>query len=72
MDAAQPGVIGIVLQVGIILAVPILGLSILGLVIDRLLGTSPLALILLLAAGNVIGWAGVRRLYLRERRRSGG
>jgi uncharacterized BrkB/YihY/UPF0761 family membrane protein len=62
-------IIGLVLVVGVILSVPIVGLTIASLVAARWLETGPLVPIAGFLVGNVIGWLGVRWLYLRERRR---
>lgn len=61
-------IIGLVLMVGAILSVPILGLTLAGLVVAKWLETGPLVPIVGFLLGNLIGWAGVRWLYLRERR----
>jgi Putative F0F1-ATPase subunit Ca2+/Mg2+ transporter len=58
-------IIGPVLMVGIVLSASILGLSFAGLLIDRWLGTSPIGFAILFVAGNLVGWSGVRWLYLR-------
>jgi uncharacterized BrkB/YihY/UPF0761 family membrane protein len=62
-------IIGLVLVVGVILSVPIVGLTIASLVAARWLEAGPLVPIAGFLVGNVIGWLGVRWLYLRERRR---
>ena len=71
MDSASRPVpiMGLVLIVGAILAAPILGMSIVGLVLDTWLGTGPILFIGSFVLGNLIAWTGVRLLYLRERRR---
>lgn len=59
---------GLVGLVGLLLAVPILGLTLVGVVLAGPTGLGfalPLACFVL---GNLLGWIGVRRLYLRERR----
>ncbi len=62
-------IIGLVLVVGAILSVPILGLTLASLVVARWYETGPLVPVAGFLLGNLIGWAGVRWLYLRERRR---
>lgn len=61
-------IVGLVLMVGAILSVPILGLTLAGLVVAKWLEMGPLVPLIGFLLGNVIGWAGVRWLYLRERR----
>jgi hypothetical protein len=62
-------IIGLVLVVGAILSVPIVGLTVAALVAARLFDTGPLVPVVGFVIGNLIGWGGVRWLYLRERRR---
>jgi hypothetical protein len=62
-------IIGLVLMVGFLLSVPILGLTIAGLIAAQWFATGPAVPIIAFIVGNVIGWLGVRWLYLRERRR---
>jgi hypothetical protein len=61
-------IIGLVLMVGAILSVPILGLTLASLVVAQRYETGPLVPVAGFVLGNLIGWAGVRWLYLRERR----
>lgn len=62
-------IIGLVLMVGVILSVPILGLTIAGVIAAQWFGMGPGVPIVAFIIGNAIGWLGVRWLYLRERRR---
>jgi hypothetical protein len=62
-------IIGLVLAVGAILSVPILGLTLAALVAARVYETGPLVPVVGFLLGNLIGWLGVRWLYLHERRR---
>jgi hypothetical protein len=55
-------------MVGVLLSVPILGFTIAAIVVAQRLGTGPLVPVAGFLLGNVIGWLGVRWLYLRERR----
>lgn len=61
-------IVGLVLMVGAILSVPILGLTVASIVIAQRFETGPLLPVVGFAFGNLIGWLGVRWLYLRERR----
>jgi hypothetical protein len=61
-------IIGLVLMVGVLLSVPILGFTIAAIVVAQRLETGPLVPAAGFLLGNVIGWLGVRWLYLRERR----
>ena len=61
-------IVGLVLMVGAILSVPIVGLTLAALVVARAYDTGPLVPVVGFLLGNVIGWVGVRWLYLRERR----
>jgi hypothetical protein len=61
-------IIGLVLMVGVLLSVPILGFTIAAIVVAQRLETGPLVPVAGFLLGNVIGWLGVRWLYLRERR----
>ena len=60
---------GLVAAAGLILAVPILGLTLAGVILDHAFGTGPVLSIGSFIVGNIIGWFGIRWLYLRERRR---
>jgi uncharacterized membrane protein len=62
-------ILGLVLATFVILAVPILGLTLISIAAAQALGTGPLVPLLGFVIGNVIGWLGVRWLYVRERRR---
>ena len=59
----------LVAMVGALLSVPILGLTLGGLIAARLFGAGPEVPVIAFVVGNVLGWAGVRWLYHRERRR---
>ena len=61
-------IVGLVLMVGAILSVPILGLTIAAIVVAQRFETGPLLPVAGFIVGNVVGWLGVRWLYLRERR----
>jgi hypothetical protein len=61
-------IIGLVLMVGAILSVPIIGLTLASLVVANWYETGPLLPVVGFLLGNLIGWLGVRWLYLRERR----
>lgn len=60
---------GLVAAAGLILAVPILGLTLTGVILDTAFKSGPVLAIASFALGNIIGWLGIRWLYLRERRR---
>jgi hypothetical protein len=55
-------------MVGAILSVPIIGLTLASLVVANWYETGPLLPVVGFLLGNLIGWLGVRWLYLRERR----
>jgi uncharacterized membrane protein len=61
--------VGLVLITFVILAVPIVGLTLISIAAAQTFSTGPLVPLLGFLIGNVIGWLGVRWLYVRERRR---
>lgn len=63
------GLVRILGQVTVILAVPIVGGAVVGLVVDRLLGTLPLWFLVGFGAGNLVAVAGLALLIRRGQRR---
>jgi uncharacterized membrane protein YdjX (TVP38/TMEM64 family) len=59
---------GLVSLVGVVLGVPIIALSLAGLLLAGPTGLGAVLPIGGFAIGNLIGWFGVRALYRRERR----
>ena len=56
------GLVKILGQVTAIMVIPIVGAAVAGLILDRMLGTSPLLVLVGLAAGTVIAAIGIRLL----------
>ena len=56
------GLVKILGQVTAIMVIPIIGSAVAGLILDRMLGTSPLLALVGLAAGTVIAAIGIRLL----------
>ena len=56
------GLVKILGQVTAIMVIPIVGSAVAGLILDRMLGTSPLLVLIGLAAGTVIAAIGIRLL----------
>ena len=56
------GLVKILGQVTAIMVIPIVGSAVAGLILDRMLGTTPLLVLIGLAAGTVIAAIGIRLL----------